>query len=116
MAIGYDVIIAARCPRAHRGDFEHSGTQCRFVHGFDFETLAEPMACPDPVLFLPGFPRCPTCGAEAHELTFSPAVDSEETRVLTDFAWRCPNSHQFATALPDVPLVSWRRLTERPYA
>jgi hypothetical protein len=69
-----------------------------------------------PVLFLPGFPRCPTCGAEAHELTFSPAVDSEETRVLTDFAWRCPNGHQFATAMPDVPLVTWRRLTERPYA
>jgi hypothetical protein len=46
-----------------------------------------------PVLLLPGFPRCPTCSAEAHELTFSPAVDSEETRVLTDFAWRCPNGH-----------------------
>ena len=71
---------------------------------------------PDPVLFLPGFPRCPTCSAEAHELTFSPAVDSEETRVLTDFAWRCPNGHAFATAMPDIPLPSWRALTERPYA
>jgi hypothetical protein len=71
---------------------------------------------PDPVLFLPGFPRCPTCGAEAHELTFSPAVDSEGTRVLTDFTRRCLNGDQFATAMSDVPLPSWRRLTERPYA
>jgi len=71
---------------------------------------------PDPILSLPGFPRCPTRGAEAHELTFSPAVDSEATRVLTDFAWRCPNGDQFATAMPDVPLPSRRRLTERPYA
>ena len=33
-----------------------------------------------------------------------------------DFAWRCPNGHRFATAMPDIPLVTWRRLTERPYA
>ena len=69
-----------------------------------------------PVLFLPGFPRCPTCGAEAHELTFSPAVDSEETRVLTEFAWRCPNDHEFAGAAARHSPPNWRRLTERPYA
>lgn len=72
---------------------------------------------PDRVaLTLPGFPRCPSCAAEAHELTFSPAVDAYETRVLTDFAWRCPNGHTFATAMSDLPLTTWRRLTERPYA
>jgi hypothetical protein len=39
---------------------------------------------PNPVLILNGFPRCPTCQAEAHELTFSPAIDAQDTRVLSD--------------------------------
>jgi hypothetical protein len=43
-------------------------------------------------------------------------MDSEDTRVLTNFAWRCPNGHTFATAMPDIPLHTWRRLTERPFA
>ena len=69
---------------------------------------------PDPYFHLDAFPRCPTCGLEVHTLTFSPAVDSEDERVLTNFRWRCPNEHFFATALPDIPLPTWRRLAERP--
>src|SRR5690348_10622175 len=71
---------------------------------------------PDPYFRLDAFPRCPTCGLEAHTLTFSTAVDSEDERVLTNFRWRCPQDHFFATALPDTPLPTWRRLTERPVA
>jgi uncharacterized protein (TIGR02246 family) len=29
------------------------------------------------------------------------------TRVLAEFAWRGPNSHVFATAMPDHPLPTW---------
>jgi len=29
---------------------------------------------PDRVTHMPSFPRCPDCGAEAHELTFRPVV------------------------------------------
>jgi hypothetical protein len=65
-------------------------------------------------IFLPGFPRCPTCGAEAHVLTFLPEVEPDGyTRVFVDFAWRCPNDHVFATAMPDIPLPSWRNQTPR---
>ncbi|MGI9148915.1 MAG: hypothetical protein ACR2IK_20590 [Chloroflexota bacterium] len=71
---------------------------------------------PNPVLIPARFPAVPHLRRRRHELTFSPAVHSEKTRVLTNFAWRCPNGPQFATALPDVPLVSSRRLSERPYA
>jgi hypothetical protein len=46
----------------------------------------------------------------------SAAVDARETRVLTDFARRCPKGHVFATAMADLPLVTWRRLTERRHA
>jgi hypothetical protein len=71
---------------------------------------------PDPYFHVDAFPRCPTCSLEAHTLTFSPAIDSEDERVLTNFRWRCPNEHLFATALPDIPLPTWRRLSERPFA
>lgn len=76
---------------------------------------------PDRVtIHIPSFPRCPNCGAEAHELTFRPVVrqvDGQtdegptvyDERVLADFAWRCPNGHEFATALPDLELNTWRR-------
>jgi hypothetical protein len=51
---------------------------------------------------IPSFPRCPDCGAEAHELTFRPGVrqvDGQtdegptvyDERELIDFAWRCPS-------------------------
>ena len=43
-------------------------------------------------------------------------MDSEDERVLTDFAWRCANGRTFATAMPDIPLPTWRRLTKRPFA
>ena len=77
---------------------------------------------------IPSFPRCPICEAEAHVLTFRPVVrqvdgqtDEDrptvyDERELIDFAWRCPNDHLFATAMGDVPLPNWRRLTERPFA
>jgi hypothetical protein len=77
-----------------------------------------------PVLRLAGLPHCPICNAEAHELTFRPVVDSEGTRVLTNFAWRCPTGHVFATDMPAIPLPSWLRrnrlqvspdLHERPW-
>ena len=60
---------------------------------------------PDRVtIHIPSFPRCPDCGAEAHELTFRPVVrqvDGQtdegptvyDDRELIDFAWRCPNEH-----------------------
>lgn len=57
---------------------------------------------------IPSFPRCPDCSVEAHVLTFLPIVDAEDTRALSEFAWRCPNGHTFATAMLDVPLPSWR--------
>jgi hypothetical protein len=32
-----------------------------------------------------------------------------DERVLADFAWTCPNGHEFATAMPDLELHTWRR-------
>jgi hypothetical protein len=61
---------------------------------------------------IPSLPVCPDCGAAAHNLTFVPVVEPDGTRVLTDFAWRCANGHQFATAMPDLPLPTWRRVVE----
>ena len=81
---------------------------------------------PDRVtIHIPSFPQCPDCGAQAHELTFRPVVrqvDGQtdegptvyDERELIDFAWRCPNDHLFATAIDDIELNSWQRLTERP--
>ena len=75
---------------------------------------------PDRAEFIiPSFPRCPDCSAEAHVLTFRPIVRKVagqgesgptvyEERELVDFAWRCPNGHQFATAMLDIPLPNWR--------
>ena len=63
-------------------------------------------------IILSSFPLCPTCAAEAHVLTFQPAVESDRTRVLSEFAWRCPNGHVLATAMPDIPLPTWRRAIE----
>ena len=54
-----------------------------------------------------------TCSDEAHVLTFRPIVDAEDTRVLSEFAWRCPNGHTFATAMLDIPLPSWRYVPTR---
>jgi hypothetical protein len=51
---------------------------------------------PDPYFHLDAFPRCPTCGLEAHTLTFSPAVDSENERVLTNFRWRGRTRHNWS--------------------
>lgn len=65
-------------------------------------------------LVIPSFPRCPDCSAEAHVLTFRPIVDAEDTRVLSEFAWRCPNGHTFATAMFDIPLPTWRYAPPRP--
>jgi hypothetical protein len=74
------------------------------------------------------FPRCPDCGVEAHELTFRPVVrqvdghsdDGEPTvydeRELSDFAWRYPNHHLFATRMDDMSLPNWRRAEPRPRA
>ena len=57
-------------------------------------------------------PLCPDCGAAAYKLTFVPTVEPDGARVLADFAWRCPSGHQFATAMPDIPLPTWRRVVE----
>src|SRR5919201_5886026 len=68
------------------------------------------VAMPERVsISIASFPRCPACEAEAHVLTFRPAVESDGTRVLSEFAWRCPSNHVFATAMPDLPLLTWRR-------
>ena len=61
---------------------------------------------------IPSLRVCPDCGTEAHNLTFVPVVDPDGTRVLTDLARRCANAHQFATAMPDIPLPTWRRGVE----
>ena len=31
---------------------------------------------------------------------------------MTGFVWCCPTGHQFATAMPDIPLPTWRRVVE----
>jgi hypothetical protein len=68
---------------------------------------------PDRVeIIVPSLPVCPDCGATAHSLMFVPVVEPDGTRVLTSFAWRCPTGHQFATAMPDLLLPTWRRVVE----
>jgi hypothetical protein len=49
-------------------------------------------------------------------LTFSPAVDFDDKRVLTGFRWRCANEHFFATALPDIPLPRGGVWRSAPFA
>jgi hypothetical protein len=61
---------------------------------------------------IPSLPLCPDCQAAAHSLTFVPVGEPDGTHVLTGFAWRCPTGHQFATAMPDVPLPTLRRVLE----
>lgn len=61
---------------------------------------------------IPSLPVCLDCAATAHSLTFVPVVEPDGTRVLTGFAWRCPSGHQFATAMPDIPLPTWRPVVE----
>jgi hypothetical protein len=61
---------------------------------------------------LSSLPLCPDCQAAAYKLRFVPVVEPDGARVLTTFAWRCPTGHQFATAMPDIPLPTWRRVVE----
>ncbi len=62
-------------------------------------------------IIIPSLPTCPDCHAVAHRLAFRPAVELDQTRILTDFVWHCPQGHRFATTMPDIPLPTWRHAT-----
>lgn len=37
-----------------------------------------------------------------------------DERMLSEFAWRCPNGHEFATAQPDLELHTWQYAPLQP--